>query len=139
MKKLLLIITALILSSCASRYEQVERKNFIEFVGTDSQFESIELHEVKKFAIQAKNKLRMANRNYIKGQFDCEDYVRNLVNEIKVYHTYEKTPMVYQVNIRQGDSLHAIMGYKDSRGQELFYDPQNYKQVNNPVIVKRIY
>jgi hypothetical protein len=127
--KYLIIAMALAVTSCATR-EPVDREVFNMSVGTDSEFESIELHEVKRLAIDAKARLRMANRTYIKNQFDCEDYVRHLINTIMLHHEYTKTPLIYSVVIREADGgLHAVMGFKNNKKQEILYDPQNYKVI----------
>ncbi len=134
--KYLIIAMALAVTSCATR-EPVDREVFNMSVGTDSEFESIELHEVKKLAIDAKARLRMANRTYVKNQFDCEDYVRHLINTIMLHHEYTKTPLIYSVAIRQEDGvLHAVMGFKNSKKQEILYDPQNYKVVADVIKVR---
>ena len=131
------VIGFIILGLFASADEK--RAYFHINVGTDDEFESIEFHEVRRFAIQSKMKLKQAGRVYKTNQFDCEDFVRALINEIKVYHDYQYTPMVYQVNIAYKGGIHAVLGYQNISGKEFLYDSQSYKAMDGYKVLERIF
>jgi hypothetical protein len=102
---------------------------------TDLKYESIELNEVRQYWFECKNMIQLENRFYIKDQFDCEDFTRQLKAYIMLKHNYNLTPAICDARIKG----HSLLGFVNNKREFILLDAQTGKVVENVTVLKRIY
>jgi len=137
MKHLVIIL----LFSCSS-IQLTDRADFNRFefmdsktmpVDTDTEFESIELHEVRQYWFECKQMLNERPIYYKLNVFDCEDYTRQLIAYIMNSHSYIKTPAICEVIIKN----HSLMGFYNSNREFILIDANNGKLVKTEYLKRR--
>jgi len=133
---------ALILLFSCSSIQLTDRVDFNRFefmdsktmpIDTDTEFESIELHEVHQYWFECKQMLKNKSIYYKLNQFDCEDYTRQLMAYIMRSHSYMKTPAICEVIIKN----HSLMGFYNSKREFILIDANNGKLVKEEYLKRR--
>jgi len=134
-------IVIILLFSCTS-IQLTDRADFNRFelmdsktmpIDTDTEFESIELHEVRQYWFECKQMLKNKTIHYKANQFDCEDYTRQLIAYIMRSHSYIKTPAICEVIIKN----HSLMGFYNSNREFILIDANNGKLVKTEYLKRR--
>ena len=136
--KYLLALALLLSCTTTQKYERVEFQwHYLAFdsMPTDLKYESIELEEIRQYWFECKNMIQLENRFYIKDQFDCEDFTRQLKAYIMLKHSYNLTPAICDARIKG----HSLLGFVNNKREFILLDAQTGKVVKNVTVLKRIY